>query len=645
MAELNVKQLADVVDVPVERLLQQMNAAGLGHGAESDSVSEDEKQTLLGFLKRSHGDAEESAQPRRITLSRKTTSTLKVGGSRKTVNVEVRKKRTYVKREEMSPEERAAEEAANKAEEDARQRAEAEVADKRNAVEAEKIKVEDDKRRADEAATQAAKEAQIKSEQGSKASAKALPVKKEAPAAKKDAPKRKGAPTTDAARTARPARRGTGVKRGQGFDPSYNERRLKAPKRQKLKAPSQLQQSFERPTAAVVHDVPVPEAISVSDLAKLMTIKAADIIKVMFKMGAPATINQILDQDTALLVVEEMGHKGHVADESSIEDRVLEDIDYQGSEEARAPVVTVMGHVDHGKTSLLDHIRKTRVTAGESGGITQHIGAYHVETGHGMISFLDTPGHAAFTAMRARGAQATDIVILVVAADDGVMPQTIEAIQHARAAGVPIVVAVNKIDKEGVDLDRVKNELVAKEVVPEEWGGDVPFIPVSAKTGEGIDALLDAVLLQSEMLELTAVPGAPAKGVVVESRLDKGRGAVSTLLVQNGTLCAGDIVLAGQNYGRVRAMLDESGRPINTAGPSIPVEILGLDGTPDAGDEFTVVADEKKAREVANFRQGKFKEIKLARQQAAKLDNLFANMGANKVSVLNIVLKTDVRGD
>ncbi|MFT5721839.1 MAG: translation initiation factor IF-2 [Motiliproteus sp.] len=638
MAELNVKQLADVVDVPVERLLQQMKAAGLGHSAEGDTVTEDEKQALLGHLKKSHGEVKDDGQPRRITLSRKTNSTLKVGG-RKTVNVEVRKKRTYVKREDLTPDEQQEEDAATKAEEDARQRADAEVAAIRQAAETTRLQAEADKKQADEKVAQAAKEAQLNSEQDSKAKAKSLPTKKEAPAAKKDAPKRK-----DTADNARPARRGTGVKRGQGFDPTYKEGRLKAPKRQKLKAPSQLQQSFERPTAAVVRDVPVPEAISVADLARLMSIKAAGIIKVMFKMGAPATINQILDQDTALLIVEEMGHKGHIADESSIEDRILEDIDYEGAEESRAPVVTVMGHVDHGKTSLLDHIRKTRVTAGESGGITQHIGAYHVETGHGMISFLDTPGHAAFTAMRARGAQATDIVILVVAGDDGVMPQTIEAIQHARAAGVPIVVAINKVDKEGIDLDRVKNELAAKDVIPEEWGGDVPFVPVSAKSGEGIDALLDAVLLQSEMLELKAVPGAPAKGVVVESRLDKGRGAVSTLLVQNGTLRPGDIVLAGQTYGRVRAMLNEAGKPIKFAGPSIPVEILGLDGTPDAGDEFTVVSDEKKAREVANFRQGKFKEIKLARQQAAKLDNLFENMGANKISTLNIVLKTDVRG-
>ncbi|MEH6648588.1 MAG: translation initiation factor IF-2 [Motiliproteus sp.] len=649
MAELTVKQLAEVVGVPVERLLSQMKDAGLKHGKENDNVSEDEKQNLLTHLKRSHGEGDEDAKPRRITLNRKTTSTLKVGG-KKTVNVEVRKKRTYVKRDDLSPEEKQAEDAAAKAEEEARLQAEAEATAKLEAAEAERLKVEAEKTKADEAAIRAADEARVKVEQaenagaksGAKSGAKTAPTKKSAPTKKDAAPAKKEAPKRKEADRA--PRRGTGVKRGQGFDPSFKERRLKAPKRQKLKAPSQLQQGFERPVAAVVHDVAVPEAISVADLARLMTIKAADIIKVMFKMGAPATINQILDQETALLIVEEMGHKGTIADESSIEDRVLDDIDYEGSEESRAPVVTVMGHVDHGKTSLLDYIRETRVASGESGGITQHIGAYHVETGHGMISFLDTPGHAAFTAMRARGAKATDIVILVVAADDGVMPQTEEAIQHSRAAGVPLVVAVNKIDKEGADLDRVKNELAAKEVIPEDWGGDVQFIPVSAKTGEGIDALLDALLLQSEMLELKAVPGVPAKGVVVESRLDKGRGAVATLLVQNGTLRAGDIVLAGQNYGRVRAMLDETGKPIKSAGPSIPVEILGLDGTPGAGDEFNVVANEKKAREVANFRQGKFKEVKLARQQAAKLDNLFANMGGPEVSILNIVLKTDVRG-
>ncbi|MDC1227347.1 translation initiation factor IF-2, partial [Oceanospirillaceae bacterium] len=364
----------------------------------------------------------------------------------------------------------------------------------------------------------------------------------------------------------------------------------------------------------------------------------------MFNMGAMVTINQVIDQDTATIVVEEMGHTVKLVMDDAIETEVVESINYEGNEITRAPVVTVMGHVDHGKTSLLDSIRSTKVASGESGGITQHIGAYHVKTDKGMVTFLDTPGHAAFTAMRARGAKATDIVILVVAADDGVMPQTEEAVQHAKAAGVPLIVAINKMDKEGADPDRVKTELSSREVVPEDWGGETQFIPVSAKTGEGIEALLDAVLLEAEVLELTAVPEAPAKGVVVEARLDKGRGSVATILIQNGTLKKGDIVLAGQQFGRVRAMLDENGKPITIAGPSIPVEILGLGGTPDSGEDFAVVADEKKAREVALFRQGKYRDVKLARQQASKLDAMFENMGKNQASVLNVVLKTDVRG-
>ena len=376
-----------------------------------------------------------------------------------------------------------------------------------------------------------------------------------------------------------------------------------------------------------------------------MSVKAAEVIKVMFKMGAMATINQVIDQDTAVLLVEEMGHIAKPMAENAIEEALMESIQQsQGELLSRAPIVTVMGHVDHGKTSLLDSIRRTRVAAGESGGITQHIGAYHVETDNGMITFLDTPGHAAFTAMRARGAKLTDIVILVVAADDGVMPQTEEAVQHAKAAGVPLVIAVNKIDKEDADPDRVKNELAQHDVIPEEWGGDVQFIHVSAKTGEGIDALLEAVLLQAEVLELKAVNNAPGQGVVVESRLDKGRGSVATLLVQNGTLRKGDIVLAGLHYGRIRAMMDENGKPVDEAGPAIPVEIQGLDGTPAAGDEFTVVSNEKKAREVALFRQGKYRDIKLARQHASKLENLFADMEAGDVKNLNIVLKADVRG-
>lgn len=647
MAEVTVKQLASVVGVPVDRLLQQMKDAGLTHQGAGDAVTDEERQTLLNHLKRSHGESEESDAPKRITLSRKTTSTLKVdsSGRKKTVNVEVRKKRTYVKRE--------GENAPSASDYDTPK---VTVKTKTPKVEAEKP-VEAAVEKAAAKPAQETGSAKPESKGRGKGEAKpASPDFADAPAAEKKETKRKAVKkvekSSDRGDKDRAARGeghkpGRGIRRGQGFDASFSEDegRRRGGKRAKLRAPEQAKQhAFEKPTEPAVREVEIPETITVADLAKRMSVKAAEVIKVMFKMGAAATINQVIDQDTATLVVEEMGHVAKAASLSSVEDQVLEGISYEGEEAHRAPVVTVMGHVDHGKTSLLDYIRNTKVTDAESGGITQHIGAYHVETGHGMVSFLDTPGHAAFTAMRARGAKATDIVILVVAADDGVMPQTEEAIQHARAAGVPIVVAINKIDKEAADPDRVKTELAAKEVVPEDWGGDVQFVPVSAKTGEGIDALLDAVLLQAEVLELTAVPSAPGMGVVVESRLDKGRGSVATLLVQNGTLRQGDIVLAGQNYGRVRAMLDENGKPVESAGPSIPVEILGLDGTPDAGDEFTVVESDKKAREVALFRQGKFRDVKLARQQAAKLDNLFDNIGSGQASILNVVLKTDVRG-
>ncbi|MGH8393475.1 MAG: translation initiation factor IF-2, partial [Pseudomonas sp.] len=401
---------------------------------------------------------------------------------------------------------------------------------------------------------------------------------------------------------------------------------------------------FQSPTGPVVRDVQIGETITVGDLANQMSVKAAEIIKFMFKLGTPATINQVLDQETAQLVAEELGHKVTLVSDTALEDSLAESLKFEGETFSRAPVVTVMGHVDHGKTSLLDYIRRAKVAAGEAGGITQHIGAYHVETERGMVTFLDTPGHAAFTAMRARGAKATDIVILVVAADDGVMPQTIEAVQHAKAAGVPLVVAVNKIDKPGADLDRIRSELSVHGVTSEEWGGDTPFVSVSAKVGTGVDELLEAVLLQAEVIELKATPSAPGRGVVVESRLDKGRGPVATVLVQDGTLRQGDMVLVGSNYGRVRAMLDENGKPIKEAGPSIPVEILGLDGTPDAGDEMSVLSDEKKAREVALFRQGKFREVKLARAHAGKLENIFENMGQAEKKTLNIVLKSDVRG-
>jgi translation initiation factor IF-2 len=395
----------------------------------------------------------------------------------------------------------------------------------------------------------------------------------------------------------------------------------------------------------MVREVEIPETISVGDLAQRMAVKSADVIKTLMGMGVMATINQALDQETAVLVTEELGHKAKTVSEDAFEEEVLSEFSFEGGEKTkRAPVVSVMGHVDHGKTSLLDYIRRTKVASGESGGITQHIGAYHVETDHGMVSFLDTPGHAAFTAMRARGAQCTDIVVLVVAADDGVMPQTKEAVQHARSAGVPIVVAINKMDKEEADPDRVKTELAGMEVIPEDWGGDVQFVPVSAHTGEGIEDLLEALLLQAEVLELEAATDAPAKGVVVESSLERGRGSVATVLVQNGTLRQGDMVVAGSYFGKVRAMTDEAGKQVKEAGPSIPVEILGLNGTPDAGDEFFAVADEKKAKELAEFRQTREREQRLQRQQAAKLENLFENMGKDEVKTLNVVLKTDVRG-
>ncbi len=395
----------------------------------------------------------------------------------------------------------------------------------------------------------------------------------------------------------------------------------------------------------MVREVDIPETITVGELAQRMAVKSADVIKKLMGMGVMATINQALDQETAVLVTEELGHKANTVSEDAFEEDVLSEFAFEGKEKTkRAPVVSVMGHVDHGKTSLLDYIRRTKVASGESGGITQHIGAYHVETDHGMVSFLDTPGHAAFTAMRARGAQCTDIVILVVAADDGVMPQTKEAVEHARSAGVPIVVAVNKMDKEGADPEKIKGELAGMEVIPEEYGGDVQFIPVSAHTGEGIDNLIEALLLQAEILELEASVDAPAKGVVVESSLERGRGSVATVLVQNGTLRQGEMVVAGGFFGKVRAMTDEAGKQVKQAGPSIPVEILGLNGTPNAGDEFFAVADEKKAKELAEFRQSREREQRLHRQQAAKLENLFENMGKDEVKTLNVVLKTDVRG-
>ncbi|WP_077046422.1 translation initiation factor IF-2 [Pseudomonas sp. KK4] len=651
MTQVTVKQLADEVKTPVERLLQQMREAGLPHTAAEEHVTDSEKQSLLTHLKSSHKAKVE--EPRKITLQRKTTSTLRVAGS-KSISVEVRKKKVFVQR---SPEEIEAE---RKRELDERRAVE--NAARQKAEEEAKRRAEEEARRQPAAAPTAPAEPVAAPAAVAEPVRESAPVVAAAPAPAADARKRDEPRRPDKPRADDNNRRGggDGERKNAPHRASVKEK-APAPRvaprttdeesdgfrrggRGKAKLKKRNAHGFQSPTGPVVREVKIGETITVGDLAQQMSVKAAEIIKFMFKLGTPATINQVLDQETAQLVAEELGHKVTLVSDTALEDSLAESLKFEGEAVARAPVVTVMGHVDHGKTSLLDYIRRAKVAAGEAGGITQHIGAYHVETDRGMVTFLDTPGHAAFTAMRARGAKATDIVILVVAADDGVMPQTIEAVQHAQAAGVPLVVAVNKIDKPGADLDRIRSELSVHGVTSEEWGGDTPFVPVSAKMGTGVDELLEAVLLQAEVLELTATPSAPGRGVVVESRLDKGRGPVATVLVQDGTLRQGDMVLVGSNYGRVRAMLDENGKPIKEAGPAIPVEILGLDGTPDAGDEMSVVADEKKAREVALFRQGKFREVKLARAHAGKLENIFESMGQEEKKTLNIVLKSDVRG-
>lgn len=641
MTQVTVKELAQVVDTPVERLLQQMREAGLSHTSAEQVVTDNEKQALLAHLKSSHGA--KADEPRKITLQRKTTTKLKVAGS-KTISVEVRKKKTFVKRsaEEIEAEkqreleeQRAAEEAARlKAEEEARQRAEEEARRK----------------------AQAEAEARAGSPVVAPAPAAAPAVAAtEAPAApveerKKEEPRRvdKVRNEDDERRDRKQAQHRPSLKAkaplGRTSRTGEEDESHRRGGRGKSKLKKRNAHGFQSPTGPIVREVAIGETITVADLAQQMSVKAAEVIKFMFKMGSPVTINQVLDQETAQLIAEELGHKVKLVSDNALEEQLAEYLRFEGDAVSRAPVVTVMGHVDHGKTSLLDYIRRAKVAVGEAGGITQHIGAYHVETERGMVTFLDTPGHAAFTAMRARGAKATDIVILVVAADDGVMPQTQEAVQHAKAAGVPIVVAVNKIDKPDANPDNIKNGLGALDVIPEEWGGDTPFVSVSAKMGTGVDELLEAVLLQAELLELTATPSAPGRGVVVESRLDKGRGPVATVLVQDGTLRQGDMALVGSTYGRIRAMLDENGNSIKEAGPSIPVEILGLDGTPDAGDELSVLSDEKKAREVALFRQGKFREVKLASAHAGKLENIFESMGQEEKKTLNIVLKSDVRG-
>ncbi|MBF7053469.1 translation initiation factor IF-2 [Halomonas sp. KAO] len=652
MSDMTVKDFAAKVGRDVPRLLEQMKQAGLKHKSESDAVSEEDKRQLLDFLTKSHGGSAEKAAPKnRITLTRKTRSRINTGERGKTIEVQVRKKRTYVKRaeEETKP---------KQVEDTGPRQLVGDMADSQQAQAAKEAReAEEAKARA---AEEAAREAAAKLEAQKAAEVPDIPVPEletPAPGDEPPAPPKEGrtdrrtAPPKKAA--AKKGRHDRDDDRGEREDRRRGGKKAKRAERRGGRRGGSSSQGngkhgFQKPTQPIVREVSIPESISVAELADKMSIKANEVIKTMFTMGAAVTINQTIDQDTAAIVVEEMGHTPKLVKDDALEEEVLDSISYEGEELTRDPVVTVMGHVDHGKTSLLDHIRQAKVATGEAGGITQHIGAYHVaadkvNNSHG-VTFLDTPGHAAFTAMRARGAKATDVVILVVAADDGVMPQTIEAIEHSKAAEVPMVVAVNKIDKPAADPDRVKNELSQHGVISEEWGGDTQFVHVSAKTGEGIDALLEAVLLVSEVLELKAVPEAPGKGVVVESRLDKGRGPVATVLVQNGTLKRGDIVLAGLHYGRVRALTNELGKQVEEVGPAMPVEIQGLDGTPEAGDDFMVVADEKKAREVANFRQGKYREVRLARQQKAKLENMFSQMGQDVAAKLNIVLKADVQG-
>jgi translation initiation factor IF-2 len=666
MSEVTVKQFAEVVGVPTDRLLTQLVEAGLEIQDENATITETQKTQLLDFLRESHGKRGPitSAAPKKITLKRKSHTELHTSvpaarppGARgivrgakpekKTVIVEVRKKRTYVKRTDLLAEEqeRQEQEAAEQARLEAEEQARIEAARKEQE---EALRREEEAKRAEE-------ESRLKAEEEQK--------RKAAEEARKAAPAKAGprapAPAREEVRQKKPAdkeRKGKSLEEDEKLT-RYGRSQLhvaadKSGRRQKKSkttrrvtiTPTQ-EHGFERPTAPVVHAVDLPANIAVSDLAQKMSIKSAEVIKTLMKMGVMATINQVIDQDTATLVVEEMGHIARPVQENALEAELKQRIqEVAGERLPRPAVVTIMGHVDHGKTSLLDYIRRTQVAEGEAGGITQHIGAYHVETPKGMVTFLDTPGHAAFTAMRARGAQVTDLVILVVAADDGVMPQTREAVQHARAAGVPLLVAVNKIDKPDADPERVRNELSALEVIPEDWGGDTMFVPVSAKTGEGVNELLDAILLQSEMLELTAVRDCPATGIVVESSLDKGRGAVATVLVQNGVLHRGDLILTGQEWGRVRAMFDESGQQITEAGPSMPALVLGLSAVPNAGDEVMVVADERKARELAAQRQERSRDQRLAKQQQARLEDVFSQVGEGRAAAVNIVLKADVQG-
>ncbi len=684
---VSVEQLAAEINVPVERLLAQFRDAKIEIKGAGDQVSDEKKQRLLQYLQKHHGAKSDGAE--KIVLRRAKTSELRVAGSAASgktisVQVQVRKKRTYVRRpaddsaKEVNTKEAVAAEktvadasvvatAASVNEKLVEQRVVASDAAALDRLENESaaIIVNNNNLEQPSEIVEPAFEKKVETTVVAEAAPVVPAVTPEvrhkekrhhdvrvADTEEADRHRKKkkgrGAGRSDSDRYAGLVGKSSGalnvvLRTDDGDIDAVEQRRSRRSGRSRRHQVSV--QAFTRPTAPIVREVIIPETLTVAELAQRMSVKGAEVIRVMMKMGAMATINQPVDQETAILIVEEMGHVAKPVSSMALEESLAQPDVEKGELLPRAPVVTIMGHVDHGKTSLLDYIRSTRVTSGEAGGITQHIGAYHVETEKGMITFLDTPGHAAFTAMRARGAKLTDIVILVVAADDGVMPQTIEAINHAKAASVPIIVAVNKMDKADADPERVKNELSRYGLVPEEWGGEVMFVPISAKTGQNIDQLLDSVLVQAEIMDLRAAVACPAYGVVIESRLDRGRGAVASLLVQRGVLRRGDIVLAGFEYGRVRAVLDENGQPVESAGPSIPVEILGLSGTANAGDEFLVVEDERRAREVALFRQGKFREVKLARQNAATLENMLQRMGDDKTErSLNIVLKADVQG-
>lgn len=669
MPEVTISEFAADVGVPVERIQEQLLEAGLSEKKADEVITDSEKSELLAFLRKKHGK-DESSETRKITLRRKTVSELKVpvatqGRAKprsKTVNIEFRKRRTYAKRgdvveslkqeeeatkllEEQAAAELEKQQAEVEAEAQAKIKSEAEVIDIKDnkpVIEESLEVVADLKTPTEEAPQEAEKVATVEeikpAEIEDKKEAEAVVVPPVAPVVKEvtKAPSNKEKSRKEQARHGRQelhvATKGSG------------RRRKKSRSTPVIQQSGNNQHGFEKPTAPVIKEIAIPESITVAELAQRMSVKGSEVVKVMMGLGSMATINQTIDQDTAGIVVEEMGHKPKFQKDNALEEEMIQAAQQGGEQVTRAPVVTIMGHVDHGKTSLLDYIRRTKVAAGEAGGITQHIGAYRVHTDNGDITFLDTPGHEAFTAMRARGAKVTDLVIIVVAADDGVMPQTEEAVKHAKAGGVPIIIAVNKIDKENADPERVKQELSKYEVIPESWGGDTIFINVSALTGEGVDDLLESVLLQTEILELKAIESGPASGAVIESRLDKGRGPIASILVQNGTLEKGDVILSGHEFGRVRAMIDDSGNEVLSAGPSMPVEVLGLSGTPNAGDEMLVVPDEKKAREIALFRQGKYRETKMAQQHASKLENVMNQMQEGETASLNLLIKADVQG-